>query len=180
MNEVMKYTGFFISKLRASGFPRETHEDCLQDIMAYCISREKDYDSRYVRGTWYNLMFNNWLAERARVYNAEKRSGEEVDLTDEGWGVVMNHQTAPQASSEIQVLCQRIWDAASPLARDYLLFKATGTKSTRQTRTSGSEVRDENPVHKQALLEGKSRQAMESRVKLEIEALRNTFGGIPT
>ena len=135
--------------IRERQVPYAEMDDVYQDFCVYYYAQNSEYNDKYAISTWINLLFKSFMAARASRWNMKKRddSGKVDNEILETVGYTPD--------LELSVDADRMYRLLPPLFKSLL-----NTSMTTKTL---------------ARLEGRTRQAIESKLRYEVQAVRNQF-----
>jgi DNA-directed RNA polymerase specialized sigma24 family protein len=145
--------------LHRANIPLQHKDDTYQDFCVYYYSRDAEHNPEYAVTTWLNLVFKNFLYEKSRKYNANKRTcGGLVSIdADDHPSSSKKHASIIAVHPDMEALV----DAERLYNKLPALFK-TLLNTNKTTKIIAQE-------------EGVSRQAIESKLKLLMQVATKDY-----
>lgn len=170
MIDLTQHEGFIYSLMRKHKIPHEEHEERFQDFAAHFYAYYKE-SNNYKPTTIIGRMFHQFLTEQARHYKTEKyfpeKAYEHIQKHNSDW---LDFQIGPlEDSQEDFVICEELFSKMSSDLQDYVLFIAQGPQGLGKHRKNSNSG---NPVYIISERDGVTRQAVEKRLKRELNKLR--------
>lgn len=170
--DLSEHKGVIYDRLYKARYPRELREDAFQEFSVYFYSYYKE-NKEYKDTTIINQMFSNWLAHEAIKYNRKKRiPPQALDFEgdhDKEW--LEDKGGIYETNYEDSAVCDFVMEHASEDLQEWLLYLSKGDRFSNEPSDN-----TKNPTYAIAEREGKTRQAIEKRLRQELQAFRNTLG----
>lgn len=172
--DLTEHEGLVYKMLHDRGFPQEEREEGFQDFAVYFYNNYKKKEGLKV-STAISTYFHSWLTQQAFNYKRQKRipnkAYEYIDTHNPDW---LDHNASGiRETPEELLLCEEIWSQISDDLKSYVLFIAQGERHVLREKY-GSQLG--NPVKFFAERDGVSRQAVEKRLKNELNRVKNRIG----
>lgn len=141
--------------------PLQVMEETFQEFAVYFYSYYK-YDDAYKPSSYIYLMFSNFLSVQAKKYKTKNLVMESlvVSMDDKredwrDWIQLQNEDFAEMPTPDLEVYCDELMSKFKPLTKEYIL--------------------DRGVCQRRAKEEGVTRQAIENRVKHDMEKVLKTL-----
>lgn len=170
--DITEHEGFIFNQMRKFKIPLEERDENFQDFAVYFYQYDRSQANGVKETTVIGRVFHQFLTEQARKYNARKRvpdtAYENIQRHNEDW---LDFNIGPVIDShEDFVICEEMFRKMSGDLQDYILYLAQGHQ---QKGKGFPNTVEDSPAHVIAERDGVSRQAVEKRLKRELNKLRN-------
>ena len=153
--------------LYKAGIPTNLREEKFQEFALHFYTYY-NYNEDYKKSTYITLVFSNWLSHSALQFNTKNKVLDQLSsrIEDKRGDYLDWMQTEMELYSNVTeqetfLYCEEMMSKFKPLTQEYILEKAGGRVY--------SEKDGESVIHKASREEGVSRQAIEQRIRKDID-----------